>query len=198
MKYFSSISRLAAAVLPLGFLLVPAQPAKAQGRHLAAASAGRTTLAAIGKDGGANGAFTYSADPAVAAAQHVVKATIETYQKGLDSSDTNAILPLFADDAVVEWTGKPTFVGQDALTVPYQQLFQDSKFTTEFQYDAVDVYDNIAIVRTHHLKGQTELNLKDGSKTLDFNRELFILRKTGADWKIILYSFNTQPQQGVQ
>ena len=62
----------------------------------------------------------------------------------------------------------------------------------------MDVYGDIALVRTHHLKGQTELHIKDGSKTLDFNRELFILRKTGPGWKIIFYSFNTQPQQGVQ
>jgi len=62
----------------------------------------------------------------------------------------------------------------------------------------VDIHNEIALVRTHHLKGQTEQNLKTGAKTLDFNRELFILKKSGAQWKIIFYSFNTQPEQGVQ
>lgn len=174
------LSLLAAAVLLL-FGLLPA-------RHASAA----------GKDGGLNGAFTYSANPALAASQHQVKATIETYQKGLDSSDTSGILALFAPNAVIEWTGKSTVVGKAGLTAPYAALFRELKFTTRFQYDAVDVYGNAALVRTHHLKGQTERHLKDGSKTLDFNRELFILRKNGASWKIIFYSFNTQPQQGVQ
>lgn len=155
--------------------------------------------APAGKDGGTNGAFSYSTVPALAASQHQVRITIETYQKGLDSSDTRAILALFAPNAVIEWTGKSTVVGKQGLTAPYVALFKELKFTTRFQYDAVDVYDgNIALVRTHHLKGQTEQHLKDGSKTLDFNRELFILRKIGSSWRIIFYSFNTQPQQGEQ
>ena len=153
---------------------------------------------APGKDGGATGAFTYSASPALAATQRVVKGTVETYQKGLNSSNTEAILVLFAPNAVIEWQGKPTVVGRAALAASYQALFQTSKFTTVFQFDAVDVYDNIALVRTHHLKGQTEQNLQTGAKTLDFNRELFILKKDGAAWKIIFYSFNTQPRQGEQ
>lgn len=179
MKKFSSISSLAALLL-LGIFSSP---------HANAA----------GKDGGVNGAFTYSTDPALSASQHQVKATIETYQKGLDSSNTPAILSLFAPNAVIEWIGKSTVVGKAGLTAPYVSLFKELKFTTQFQYDAVDVYGgDIALVRTHHLKGQTERHIKDGSQTLDFNRELFILQKIGPSWKIIFYSFNTQPQQGVQ
>jgi hypothetical protein len=53
-------------------------------------------------------------------------------------------------------------------------------------------------VRTHHPVGQTEFFLKDRSKKLDFNREIFILRRLVGDWKIILYTFNTQPKQGEQ
>jgi len=180
-RHTSSFSPVAALLL-LGALACP---------HAGAAS--------VGKDGGVNGAFTYSTSPALAASQHQVKARIETYQKGLDSSDTKAILALFAPNAVIEWTGKSTVVGKQGLTAPYVALFKELKFTTRFQYDAVDVYDgNTALVRTHHLKGQTERHLKDGSKTLDFNRELFILRRTGPSWRIIFYSFNTQPQQGEQ
>ncbi len=83
----------------------------------------------IGKDGGATGAFTYSADPALAAKQRVVKNTIETYQKGLNSSDTDAIMSLFAPDAVVEWTDKPTFVNREALTQAGSGLTRGDKGT---------------------------------------------------------------------
>ena len=151
-----------------------------------------------GKDGGATGAFTYSTNPTLAATQRVVKGVIETYQKGLNTSNTEGILPLFASDAVVEWENKPTVIGRATLAAPYRTLFQSSKFTTVFQYDAVDVYNDIALIRTHHLKGQTEEDLKTGKKKLDFNRELFILKKNGAAWQIIFYSFNTQPRQGEQ
>ncbi len=101
-------------------------------------------------------------------------------------------------NAVAEWNEKATVIGIDAMSKPYETLFQAIKFNTDFQYDAVDIYGEIAIVRTHHPVGQTELHKKDGSKTLDFNREIFVLRRMDGEWKIILYTFTTQPRQGEQ
>jgi ketosteroid isomerase-like protein len=150
------------------------------------------------KDGGPSGAFSYSKDAQVAAVQKKVKAVVERYQNGLNSSDFVKIRPLFAPDAVAEWNEKATVIGVDAMAKPYEALFQAIKFNTDFQYDAVDIYGEIAIVRTHHPVGQMELHLKDGSKTLDFNREIFVLRRMDGDWKIILYTFTTQPRQGEQ
>jgi ketosteroid isomerase-like protein len=150
------------------------------------------------KDGGPSGAFSYSRDARVAAVQKKVKAVVECYQDGLNSSDFAKIRPLFAPDAVAEWNEKATVIGVDAMAKPYDDLFKSIKFNTDFQYDAVDVHGDIAIVRTHHPIGQTEFHLKDGSRTLDFNREIFVLRRMEGDWKIILYTFTTQPKQGEQ
>jgi ketosteroid isomerase-like protein len=151
-----------------------------------------------GQDGGATGAFTYSRDGRVAAVQRNVKAIVERYQDGLNSSDFAKIRPLFAPDAVAEWNDKATMMGVDAMAKPYEDLFKVIKFNTDFHYDAVDLYGQLAIVRTHHPIGQTELLLKDRSKKLDFNREIFVLRRMDGNWKIILYTFNTQPRQGEQ
>ena len=151
-----------------------------------------------GKDGGPSGAFRYSPDASVAAVQKQVKAVVKRYQAGLNSSDFAKIGPLFAPDAIAEWNEKATVVGALAMAKPYEDLFKAIKFNTDFQYDAVDIYGEIAIVRTHHPVGQTELHLKDGSRTLDFNREIFVLRRMNGDWKIILYTFTTQPRQGEQ
>ena len=153
---------------------------------------------ARGQDGGPSGAFRYATDPRVAALQRQAKAVVERYQVGLNSSDFGQIRPLFAPDAVAEWNEKATVIGVDAMAKPYEELFGRIKFATDFQYDAVDIHGDIAIVRTHHPVGQTELNLKDGSKTLDFNREVLVLKRFGPDWKIILYTFTTQPRQGEQ
>jgi ketosteroid isomerase-like protein len=150
------------------------------------------------KDGGQSGAFSYSKDAQVAAVQKRVKAVVERYQDGLNSSDFSKIRPLFAPDAVAEWNEKVTVLGVDAMAKPYEDLFKAIRFNTDFQYDAVDVYGEVAIVRTHHPVGQTEFILKDMSKKLDFNREIFVLRRLDGDWKIILYTFNTQPRQGEQ
>ena len=153
--------------------------------------------AAVGsRDGGPSGAFTFSTETRVASLQAEAKAVVDRYQTGLNSSDFSKIRPLFAPDAVAEWNGKATVNGVDAMEQPYQALFKVAKFDTEFQYDAVDVYGDMAIVRTHHPVGQTELSLVTGKKSLDFNREIFVLRHLGLDWKIILYTFTTQPRQG--
>jgi|SRR5580658_6290675 ketosteroid isomerase-like protein len=151
-----------------------------------------------GHDGGPSGAFSYSRDAQVASVQKKVKAVVERYQDGLNSSDFSKIRPLFADNAIAEWNEKATAIGVDTMAKPYDDLFRSIKFNTDFQYDAVDEYGDIAIVRTHHAVGQTEFHLKDGSRTLDFNREIFVLRRTEGDWKIILYTFTTQPRQGEQ
>ncbi len=157
-----------------------------------------SNLPTPGKDGGPSGALTYSADPKIAAEQRRAKAVVERYQQGLNASDFGVIRPLFAPDAVAEWNGKRTMVGVAAMAGPYKTLFKEAKFTTDFQYDAVDLHGDLAIVRTHHPVGQTELHLADGSKTLDFNREIFVLKRSGDGWKIILYTFTTQPKQGEQ
>ncbi len=168
---------------------------------LAAASlllATRPAAAGPGRDGGPTGAFTYSTDPKVAAVQRQVKAVVERYQVGLNSADFSIIRPLFAKDAVAEWNEKATVVGVAAMAQPYEDLFKLIKFATDFQYDAVDLYDDVAIVRTHHPVGSVELFIADGSKKLDFNREVFVLHREGGDWKIVLYTFTTQPRQGEQ
>ena len=152
----------------------------------------------ISGDGGPSGAFSYSTDTVIAAVQRNVKQVIEIYQSALNNSDFATIRNLFASDAIAEWNNKATMVGTDAMAQPYSSLFKVSKFSTDFQYDAVDIHDTIAIVRTHHPVGQTERNLVDGSTTLDFNREIFVLSQSSGEWKIILYTFTTQPQQGVQ
>ncbi len=155
--------------------------------------------AALAGDGGPTGVFTYSKDAGTAATQRQVKAVVERYQQGLNSSDFSIIRPLFAPDAIAEWNEKATVPGVDAMAGPYEELFKKVKFDTDFQYDAVDIVSaEVAIVRTHHPVGQTELHIADGSKTLDFNREIFVLKRTGDAWKIILYTFTTQPKQGEQ
>ena len=77
----------------------------------------------FGKDGGPTGAFTYSTDPTIAAVQRQVKAVVERYQEGLNSSDFAIIRPLFAPHAVAEWNDKATMIGQDAMAGPYNALF---------------------------------------------------------------------------
>lgn len=151
-----------------------------------------------GRDGGPGGAFTYSSDPAIEGLQRGAKKVIEQYQAGLAAGDAAALKALFTPDAVLEANGVATLLGADAVEAGLKQMFQKNKYSTVFLVDAVDIYGDIAIVRTHHPVGQTIANITTGEKTLDFNREVFVLRKLPAGWRIVLYTFNQQPRQGEQ
>ena len=137
---------------------------------------------------------TFSANPAVSARQHPVYNVVHRYEQMLNTGNTVEIMKLYTPDSVVEWNDKPTFRTRQQKIDAYDALFKIAKFTTVFDYDAIDVYDDIAIVRTHHHKGATVL--EDGKNVLDLNREVFVLHKIAGNWKIIFYAFNTNPNQG--
>jgi uncharacterized protein (TIGR02246 family) len=136
----------------------------------------------------------YSPDPAVSATQHEVYDVVHRYENALNSKDTDAIVGLFADDSVAEWNNKRTYATREQRVAGYNALFKIANFSTVFAYDAIDVYGDVAVVRTHHHVGAAVI--ENGKKVTDYNREVFILRKIDGAWKIVLYTFNTDPKQG--
>jgi ketosteroid isomerase-like protein len=143
---------------------------------------------------GAEDSISYSSDPAVSAAQHEVYDVVNRYQTALNSKDTGAIVGLFADDSVAEWNNKRTFATREQRVAGYSDLFRIANFSTQFAYDAINVYGDTAVVRTHHHVGAAVV--ENGKKVTDYNREVFVLRKIDGAWKIVLYTFNTDPKQG--
>ncbi|WP_109481027.1 nuclear transport factor 2 family protein [Paraburkholderia sp. C35] len=142
----------------------------------------------------AAGDLPFSSDPQVLARQRDVYDVVNRYEKGLNTKDTDAIVSLFADDSVAEWNDKVTYATRQQKIDGYNALFKSVTFQTKFAYDAIDVYSDIALVRTHHHVGASYM--ENGKKVADHNRELFVLKQTGGTWKIILYMFNRDPKQG--
>ena len=104
--------------------------------------------AVSGKDGGPSGVFAYSSNPQVATFQRQAKSVVERYQDGLNGSDFSVIRTLFAPNAVAEWNEKATIVGVDAMAGAYGELFKTAKFTTDFQFDVVDLLLSGPIIRS--------------------------------------------------
>jgi ketosteroid isomerase-like protein len=146
-------------------------------------------LAAAAED-----SIPYSSDAAESAAQHDVFDVVNRYQAALNSKDTDTIVGLFADDSVAEWNNKRTYATRDERIAGYNALFKIANFSTKFAYDAINVYGDTAVVRTHHHVGAAVV--ENGKKVTDYNREVFVLRKIDGAWKIVLYTFNTDPKQG--
>jgi uncharacterized protein (TIGR02246 family) len=147
------------------------------------------TLAAAAED-----AVPYSSDPTVSAEQREVYDVVHRYETALNAKDTNAIVALFADDSVAEWNDKRTYATREQRVAGYDALFKVANFSTVFSYDAINVYGDTAVVRTHHHVGAAVI--ENGKKVIDYNREVFVLRKIDGTWKIVLYTFNTDPKQG--
>ena len=58
--------------------------------------------------------------------------------------------------------------------------------------DAIDVYGDTAVVRTHHHAGQTVI--ENGRQVPDHNCEVFVLRNTDNTLKIIFFIFKAEVQ----
>jgi ketosteroid isomerase-like protein len=138
--------------------------------------------------------FQFSSDSAISVQQHAAYDVVHRYEQLLNAGDTASIVGLFAPDGVAEWNDKPTFVTRQEKIAAYDALFKIAKFSTVFGYAGIDVAGDTAVVRTFHHKGATIL--EGGKEVVDLNREVFVLRKLGNDWKIKLYIFNTDPVQG--
>ncbi|CAI2428809.1 MULTISPECIES: YybH family protein [Serratia] len=145
----------------------------------------------------AHQSYKVSADAGIAAEQKAVYDTINRYQTALNAGDTNTILSLFASESYSQWNEKPTADTSEKRRQQYDDLFKKEKFETEFAYDSVRVNGNMAYVRTHHHRGATVSRISDGATLIDLNREVFILEKQQGHWKIVVYTFNTNPIQGV-
>jgi uncharacterized protein (TIGR02246 family) len=119
---------------------------------------------------------------------------VHRYEQALNAGDVNTILDLFAPDSVAEWNNKRTYATRDERRAGYAALFKIAKFSTVFAYDAIDVTGDTAVVRTHHHKGASVI--EEGKSVTDYNREVFVLKRINGEWKIYLYTFNTDPVQG--
>ena len=153
------------------------------------ALASSTQMAVATEDG-----IPYSSDPTVSDEQHEVYDVVHRYESALNAKDTDAIVALFSEDGVAEWNNKRTYATRGQKIAGYNALFKIAKFSTVFAYDAINVYGDTAVVRTHHHVGAAVI--ENGKKVTDYNREVFVLRKIDGTWKIVLYTFNTDPKQG--
>ncbi|MGU3375700.1 YybH family protein [Chryseobacterium sp. M5A1_1a] len=125
----------------------------------------------------------------------IIKKDIETvlyaYENALNESSTSHVLPLYTQDGIFMPQGGPTAKGQEQLKEAYDFVFKTLKLNVKFEIDEITVInENYVIARTTS-RGTQMLNA-DHKTTPEENRELFILQKEDAKWKIARYMFNKQ------
>ncbi|MCS4305613.1 SgcJ/EcaC family oxidoreductase [Chryseobacterium sp. BIGb0232] len=125
----------------------------------------------------------------------MIKKDIETvlyaYQNALNESSTPHILPLYTENGIFMPQGGPTAKGQKQLEEAYDFVFKTLTLDVKFEIEEITmINENYAIA--HTVSRGTQILHADHKTTPEENRELFILQKEDAKWKIARYMFNKQ------
>jgi uncharacterized protein (TIGR02246 family) len=132
---------------------------------------------------------------AMNANEQAVAEVLAAYSAALNASDTDAVMPLYAEDGVFMPPYRASAVGADAVQKAYDAVFKAIKLTVKFNVaEIVEMSPEWVFARTN--SAGTTLDHATGATTAEANQELFIFRKDqGGKFKIARYSFSTTNPQ---
>jgi uncharacterized protein (TIGR02246 family) len=129
--------------------------------------------------------------------ESAVAETLSAYNQALNSSDTNAVMPLYAQDGVFMPPYSPSAVGLAEVRKAYDAVFAVIQLTVKFQIaEIVEMIPDWVFARTN--SAGTTLNHATGAISKEGNQELFVFRKEkDGKFRIARYSFSTTNPQKV-
>jgi uncharacterized protein (TIGR02246 family) len=122
--------------------------------------------------------------------EKAVADVLAAYNVALNSSDTNAVMPLYADDGVFMPPYSPSAVGLTEVRKAYDAVFKAIKLTVKFDVaEIVELSPDWVFARTN--SAGTTLNHATGKTSAEGNQELFLFRRAkDGRFKIARYSFS--------
>jgi uncharacterized protein (TIGR02246 family) len=129
--------------------------------------------------------------------ERAVAETLSAYNQALNSSDTNAVMPLYAQDGVFMPPYSPSAVGLAEVRKAYDAVFAAIQLTVQFRIaEIVEMSPDWVFARTN--SAGTMLNHATGAISKEGNQELFIFHKEkDGKFRIARYSFSTTNPQKV-
>jgi uncharacterized protein (TIGR02246 family) len=127
----------------------------------------------------------------MSATTEAVTALLQKYNGALNSSSTDAVMPLYTEDGVFMPPYSPPAVGSKAVRKAYDAVFTTITLAVTFTVaEIVELAPEWAFARTN--SAGTTLDHATETKSAEANQELFILRKDrDGTWKIARYSFSS-------
>src|SRR6201984_2576435 len=108
--------------------------------------------------------------------EQAVAEVLAAYSAALNASDTDAVMPLYAEDGVFMPPYSPSAVGVVAVRKAYDAVFKAIKLTVKFNVaEIVEMGPEWVFARTN--SAGTTLNHATGAITAEANQELFIFRR---------------------
>jgi uncharacterized protein (TIGR02246 family) len=127
--------------------------------------------------------------------EQAIAEALAAYNDALNSSSTDAVMPLYAEDGVFMPPYSPSAVGAVAVRKAYDAVFAAINLTVKFNIaEIVEMSPDWAFARTN--SAGTTLNHATGTTSTEGNQELFIFRKEAdGKFRIARYSFSTTHPQ---
>jgi ketosteroid isomerase-like protein len=117
-----------------------------------------------------------------------IRGRLASYETGLNTSDASAAAACYADDGIFMPTTLPTASGAD-MKAACEQIFAAISLNVTFTIDELIVVSHDVAYALTRSNG-TQTVLANGTESAESNREIFIFRHDGDDWKIARYMFN--------
>jgi len=122
--------------------------------------------------------------------EKAVAEMLAKYQDGLNQSDTDAVMKLYASDGVFMPQNSPSSVGAEEVRRAYDAVFKAIKLTVKFNIaEIVEMAPHWVFARTNSA-GTVKVHAT-GEVGPEANQELFLFQKIDGDWKIARYCFST-------
>ena len=122
------------------------------------------------------------------------EATVRAYFTALNASDLDGVVAVFADDGSVMADEFPGATGREQLRRLFTGIFKARSFGREVHVDRIIEEGDLATVQTHTTG---TLTILETSTTIQgVSRELWVLRRADAGWRIVDYMFNRSERTG--
>ena len=122
-----------------------------------------------------------------------VRAVIEAYGDRLAAADVAGVVSQFTGKAAAMQPGFQTVVGSQRLTATYDAAFENMRLDFTFRFDDITVRGDLAVVRA---TSRGAITIRATGETQPARlRQLFVLARVGADWKIAQYMYQQMPEQ---
>lgn len=117
---------------------------------------------------------------------------LERYEQALNSADVDAVMRLYADDAVFMPQHSLPVAGAGAIRSAYQQIFKTIRLSIDFTIDEIQpLSPDWAFARTRS-NGTVKVLAFDGPAGPEANQEIFLLhRGKDGQWRFARYIFST-------
>jgi len=118
---------------------------------------------------------------------------LNTYKESTNTADAKLAVSLYTEDAIMIPANFPTNVGKEAIFGFYDYAFSLLQLTLEFDIDENQIVINGGTAYATTSSTGTRFYRESKETVPEINRELWIFKKIGGDWKINRYMFNVPP-----